>query len=236
MPTAKILEILDQARDMGFQGSVCFHFYSEPFLDDRSVLLAREARGRGLRPFVHTNGDVLRRDPELCRLAETEYEYVVIGIYDYQSREALEESKRYWRERLPRADLRFSYIGDVPPRVAPTMAIPRAIVPPDSRVLIPDLVFANAPCHRPLSRMIIRYDGEMSLCCEDTRGEFRLGNVYEATLEELWHSERHIKLVRDLITGHREAFGLCRGCPLSPTGPPRDGVQIGIKPRRWGAD
>jgi len=40
------------------------------------------------------------------------------------------------------------------------------------------LTYKNAPCRRPLIRMMIRYDGEMMNCCEDIHAQFGLGNVY----------------------------------------------------------
>src|SRR5262245_46270211 len=60
METGKILGLLDQAVEMGFAGMVGFHHYSEPLLDPRNPELAREARARGMVPYLHTDGDVLR--------------------------------------------------------------------------------------------------------------------------------------------------------------------------------
>ena len=67
MPTDKILDLLDQAQAMGFFGQVGFYFYSEPLLDKRNPMLAREAKKRGMKPRLHTNGDVLNRNDSLCR-------------------------------------------------------------------------------------------------------------------------------------------------------------------------
>jgi radical SAM protein with 4Fe4S-binding SPASM domain len=116
----------------------------------------------------------------------------------------------------------FSTIGPAGARLPGSMAIPRALVPTDSRMGIPDLTYANAPCSRPLLRMIVRHDGEMCNCCEDLHGDFKLGNVYQRSLEDLWFSGRHMKIVADLIAGHREKYSLCRNCPLSPTSPASD--------------
>src|SRR5438034_10598559 len=44
MPMETILDILDQAKALGFTGRVGFHHYSEPLLDRRNVALAQEAR------------------------------------------------------------------------------------------------------------------------------------------------------------------------------------------------
>jgi 2-deoxy-scyllo-inosamine dehydrogenase (SAM-dependent)/8-amino-3,8-dideoxy-alpha-D-manno-octulosonate transaminase len=232
MPMEKILDLLDQAQALGFRKLVAFHNYSEPLLDKRSLVLAREARKRDMQPYLHTNGDVLMRDDALCEEANEVYEYIVVGLYDYETNEELEDAKQCWRDRLAGANLKFSAIGLSGARTGRSMAIPRALVPSDTRIAVPDLTFANAPCHRSVIRMIIRYDGEMCNCCEDIQGDFKLGNVYQASLEELWYSERHVKIVEDLIAGRRENYELCRNCPLSPTGPAPKGKRIAFAPRR----
>ncbi|MEE9186936.1 MAG: radical SAM/SPASM domain-containing protein [Bacteroidota bacterium] len=228
MPIEKILDLLDQAQALGFHGRVGFHHYSEPLLDPRIIILAREARQRGMKPYLHTNGDMLKSDEILCQEVRSVYGLIVVGLYDYETNEELEEAKQYWRDKLAGANLEFSPIGLSGARSAYSIGIPKALVRSDPRMAIPDLTYANAPCHRPLIRMIIQHDGEVANCCEDTHGAFNLGNVYDNSLEELWFSERHVKLVEDLIAGHRENYDLCRICPLSPTGPLLDGSKINI--------
>ncbi len=232
MPTDTILDILDQARTLGFRGLVGFHHYSEPLLDPRNVSLAREARRRGLVPWLHTNGDALRRNAPLCREVSAVYEHVVVGLYDYGSDEELEAEKRFWRARLTCPRLDFSAIGRRGSQGGASMAIPRALVPTDARMSVPDLRFPNAPCRRPLIRMIVQWDGEICNCCEDTHGAFGLGSIHRNTLEELWFSERHVRLVRDLEAGFRDRYALCRNCPLPPSSPLPTGERIAIAPRR----
>jgi radical SAM protein with 4Fe4S-binding SPASM domain len=117
------------------------------------------------------------------------------------------------------ANIKFSAIGLSGAHSAYSMGIPRALVPPDARMALPDLTYKNGPCHRPLIRMIIQYDGEVANCCEDTYGAFRLGNVHKTSLRELWFSERHTQVIENLAQGRREMYDLCARCPLSPTGP-----------------
>jgi len=233
MPTEKILDILDQAEAMGFRGGVTFNFYSEPLLDKRNVLLAREARKRGMKPYLHTNGDVLKNDDVLCREIVDSYEYSVVGLYDYKTNDELETAKQYWQYRLRGANLAFSTIGMLGAQSATSMAIPRALVPTDRRIKIPDLTYINGPCSRPLIRMIIRYDGEMCNCCEDIRGDFKLGNINQNSLEDLWFSYHHVKVVKDLLEGERERYELCTNCTLSPTGPAKNRKRIRFIPRRY---
>jgi radical SAM protein with 4Fe4S-binding SPASM domain len=76
--------------------------------------------------------------------------------------------------------------------------------------------------------MIVQYDGTVANCCEDTFGAFKLGNAYEQSLEELWFSDRHVEIVRDLIAGARDKYSLCLSCPLPPTGRASNGKKIEI--------
>ena len=232
MPTAKILDLLDQAQAMGFEERVAFYHYSEPLLDKRNIMLAREARKRGMKPYIHTNGDVLRGDDALCAEIKHSYVFIVVGLYDYQTNEELEAAKTYWRERLAGTAVEFSPIGLGEVLSAHSIGVPRALVPQDSRMGRLDLRYPNAPCHRPLIRLLIRYDGEMCLCCEDTSGAFKLGNVFERSLEQLWYSDRHIEIIESLMGGKRENYDLCRNCPMSPTGSNPGGMKLEILPRR----
>src|SRR5687767_5853255 len=112
MPTDKILDLLDQARALGFQGYAGFHHYSEPLLDERNVMLAREARARGMQPRLVTNGDLLRRDDALLEEVKRAYDVVVVGLYDYKTRQELDAAREYWQQRLAGVDdLSFSVIG-----------------------------------------------------------------------------------------------------------------------------
>ena len=231
LPTEKILDLLDQAQALGFRGRVAFYHYSEPLLDKRNIMLAWEARKRGLKPYLHTNGDVLKGDHALCKEVKKVYGLIVVGLYDYETNEELEAAKQYWRDRLAGAKIEFSPIGLTGARSAHSIGVPRALVPSDSRLGRLDLTFANAPCHRPLIRLLIQHDGEMCNCCEDTFGAFSLGNVYEHSLEELWFSERHVEIIERLMAGQRENYDLCRKCPMPPTGPNPDGIVIDIAPR-----
>ena len=236
MPTEKVLSLMDEAVALGFQGPVGFHHYSEPLLDDRHLTFAREARARGLQPDLHTNGDVLLDDAPLCDEVTQAFDAVVVGLYDYRTDDELAEAQRFWSRRLAGTHLSFSPIGPQGTRSGHSVGAPRATVPTNPRTSIPDLTYPNAPCHRPLLRMIIQYDGEMCQCCDDTMGAFGLGSVYEHSLEALWYSDRHVSTVAALVDGQRADYGLCRVCPMPPTAPRPDGVPIDMRPRRMARD
>jgi len=219
MATDKVIDLLDQASQLKFRGLVAFHFFSEPLLDKRNIFFANAARERRMKPLLHTNGDALSKNHMLCEQIKQVYDYVVVGLYDYTNVEELTAAKAYWKNLLCGVDLKFIYIRPVDDRKLPSVGIPRALVPTDNRAAIPDLIYKNGPCNRPLLRMLIRYDGAFCLCCEDLHAQFGLGSVYESSLDELWYSDRHVRIIRDLLAGHRASYRLCERCPLTPTGP-----------------
>jgi radical SAM protein with 4Fe4S-binding SPASM domain len=201
-------------------------------LDDRNITLAQEAKQRGMKPYLHTNGDVLKSDDRLCENVINTYVFIVVGLYDYQTNTQLEQAKQYWKDRLKGVNkLEFSTIGVFGIKGADSMGVPKALVPTDSRMAIPDLTYANAPCQRPLIRMIIQHDGEVCNCCEDTSGAFKLGNVYQQSLEDLWFSDHHVQIVQDLAGGNREKYTLCQNCPLPPSTQAPGEKKIAITPR-----
>jgi hypothetical protein len=106
-----------------------------------------------MKPYLHTNGDMLKRDAALREEVKNVYEF--IGLYDYETNEELEQAKKYWQKKLAGSNLQFSPIGLSGARSAYSIGAPRSLVPSDSRMTVPDFTFANAPCYRPLIRMLI---------------------------------------------------------------------------------
>jgi radical SAM protein with 4Fe4S-binding SPASM domain len=205
MPTENALRIMDQAKALGFKGRVAFHHMSEPFLDSRIIDMAHEARRRGFRPYEHTNGDVLRNNKELCREAANVFEYIKVGLYDYKNEAELKQEQSFWRDALQGTEVRFSLGG---------MVFPRSMTPEDEKMFRPKNNYPGTPCTRPLFRMIVHYDGNVGLCCEDMTDAFGLGNAFEQPLGDIWYSEKHVGIVKDLQQGRREKYEACKNCPM----------------------
>jgi len=207
MPTESVLKILNEVESMGYRGRVTFHHMSEPFLDHRIIDIAWEAKKRGLRPFEHTNGDVLRGNDDLCTAAAEVFEYIVVGIYDHKNESEMAEEKQFWQQKLRGTQVSFSEVGNV---------YPRTLTPDDSMMAMNKVTYPKAACANPLLRMMIHYDGNMALCCEDMRDEFDLGNAFDTSIEDLWYSDKHTQIIKDLQKGLREKYSLCSKCPAPP--------------------
>jgi radical SAM protein with 4Fe4S-binding SPASM domain len=75
-------------------------------------------------------------------------------------------------------------------------------------------------CAKPFRELSVRWDGNVALCCDDWKGEYKIGNVLETPLDELWHHARFDAARRRLYAKDR-AFGPCAGCDVTT---PRDGL------------
>ena len=66
-------------------------------------------------------------------------------------------------------------------------------------------------CAKPFREMSFRWDGRVSVCCNDWRGYLPVGDIGDMTAEEIWHSPVMYSARRKLYHGERD-FGPCKGC------------------------
>jgi radical SAM protein with 4Fe4S-binding SPASM domain len=206
MPDEHVVSIIDQAAELGFKGYIAFHHMSEAFLDTRLIEYANYAKEKGMRPYAHTNGDVLKLQPFTSQMAADVFEYMVVGLYDYKIAKEKVEEEKFWKARLKGTKVKFSYVGNVYPRAHTKSSAFKS----KKKVCYPSGV-----CSRPFVRLLVHYDGGIALCCEDMEESFNLGNAFETPIKDLWFSKRHVQVVKDLNEGHR-VYKLCAKCPIKP--------------------
>ncbi len=204
MPTEQVYRLLDQARALGYRGKVKLHRLSEGLLDPRYLELAHSVKDKGMRLQDDTNGDVLRRDKELCARLDGVVDQFTIGLYDYRTDQEKLREMAFWRNRFRKTVVAFSL-----PRERYILRQGSAFyetLPKKARTL-------ELPCTQPLHFFHIRYDGQVSLCCEDDGCRFGLGDAFTEDLEAIWWSSRHVRIARILEKpGGRRRFPRCRRC------------------------
>lgn len=70
---------------------------------------------------------------------------------------------------------------------------------------------SSGRCANPFRDLMVRWNGRINLCCEDWRGEYRLGSVDESTLGDVWLGDEMMAIRRRLYAGLRDR-GPCDGC------------------------
>jgi len=212
MPTAECERLLREASELNFRGAVTFYLMSEPYLDERLLDFAEIAKGYGMFTFVNTNGDVLRKRPDLIERSKKAFGWVQVGIYE-QDAEKARESVAWWKSKLG-AVARFKTLSEMGPRPH----VPRRGV-----------IHSEASCFRPHEKLIVQYDGSMPLCCYDINTEFGLPNAFDVRLRDAWDCEARRKAARVLEKrGGRKHFELCSTCPM-----PESGFPKGFEDQEW---
>lgn len=208
MPTEKVMNLLDELESLCFKGYITFHHLSEAFLDKRLIQVATEAKKRGMRPYVHTNGDVLRNNEELCKKSAEVFEYVVVGLYDYKNQEEKEDQKEFWNKRLHGTKIMFSTAEK----------IFRRTYSPDNKIMekLEKKTFPDGICANPQKYLLIHYNGDVGCCCEDMYGELLKSNIFDKSIEEIWYSEHHKQIIKELQVGNRKKYDLCLKCTMGP--------------------
>ena len=75
-----------------------------------------------------------------------------------------------------------------------------------------DFSYQGKRCARPFREMTFRYDGWVSLCCNDFRGEYPIGNINDRDIDDIWQDKKFQAARILLYAGDRNSFIPCRGC------------------------
>lgn len=69
-------------------------------------------------------------------------------------------------------------------------------------------------CPYPWSSLSIASNGEVVACCRDLEHKTVLGNVFEASLTEIWNDKAYQKLRRNLLDKSPAGNAACAGCDM----------------------
>ncbi len=180
--------VMEAVQDLGFHGFVGFHYYNEPLLyaDIIAKVIAGGAYGRFM---LWTNGLLLKE--EHARL----FQWIVITDYrDNTGRDLRGEIRRL-----------------------------RALFPETTIQLIPERHDGRAnnydysrkepvPCFRPNLEIPIDCRGDVHLCCQDWKGEARIGNIRRNSLAEILAGGEYAAMVEAVNAGSDDVAEICRRC------------------------
>lgn len=87
----------------------------------------------------------------------------------------------------------------------------------------------NRRCEKPFRSLFIRYDGGVALCCDDFRGQFKIGNISDFDdFNKLWNDPK-FQAVRIMLFSGRRKLKPCYGCTHTP-------LRAGLLPDPCGKD
>lgn len=74
-----------------------------------------------------------------------------------------------------------------------------------------DKSFNNKRCAMPFRELTFRWDGNVSLCCDDFRGAYPIGNIHDMDIEAIWNHPR-FEAARIMLYNYDRNFTPCDGC------------------------
>jgi radical SAM protein with 4Fe4S-binding SPASM domain len=186
--------LLNQAKEMGFDGEVALSFYNEPLLDHRIDMFGAYALSLGLKNVrLCTNADCL--DAEVAKRLDGCLSAIKVALYDNRTDERMNTIRAMFTST----------------RVLFTSGLHRwTHYAAEATEQIEDVI--DEPCHNVGNNMVIAHNGDVLACCDEIVPHFDIGNVYDSSLEDLWRVKR--SLVRTLgRRGGRRKYPYCMACP-----------------------
>jgi MoaA/NifB/PqqE/SkfB family radical SAM enzyme len=66
-------------------------------------------------------------------------------------------------------------------------------------------------CAKPFRELSIRWDGNIAICCNDWRGIYKCGNIFDGTIEDLWNNI-FFRAARKMLYNNNRNFLPCSLC------------------------
>lgn len=73
---------------------------------------------------------------------------------------------------------------------------------------------SHSPCRLPFTEMLILWNGQVSLCCQDIEGQLILGDTNEQPLDQIWTNQKFQKIRTQHLKLNTNRLPLCKNCKL----------------------
>lgn len=220
-----------QVKEAGWNPRVEFAMHGEPTLnrDLAKLILAFRLQMPTASIMLTTNGDPLRTDPEGFATAVDRlfsHGLNTIALDDYRGMKVAPLARAYAVDRyLPLFDYPHDPAGNPHHRWSGgarriTILQDIAVADKGTHSYLSNHAGSAAPlnhrgdgkrCALPFREISVRWDGSVALCCNDWTGMFKVGNINERSVWDIWHDPAMYAARKYLLQGKR-VFRPCHGC------------------------
>lgn len=202
MPDKLFYKIIDELKELGYNGEVNLFSNNEPLLDERIIKFTKYARTLDkARLVLFTNGTLLNiiyldnLMKYLDRLVINDYsdgkDNHITLIKEYLKKNNYYD-KRVILNNRKRNDILTSRGGQAP----------------NKKKRETPYIY----CSLPFRQMVIRSSGEVSQCCNDALGIRIMGDANTENLYDIWHNRQYRILREYMYQQGRKSIPLCRYC------------------------
>lgn len=198
--------LMDQLKELKFEGIVSFHFYNEPLLCKQLNYFVGELKKElpKVRLQIYSNGMFLNfeRTTELFSLG---VDYFVITKHEkIQANFIFDKTYELLNESLKKRVI-YKYFEDI------ELNNRGGLLPHLSQNKEKD--YSMFPCMIAKMFTVITLKGNVLTCYEDFNQEQVMGNIRVDTLRNIWFSSKYIKFRKELAKKRIDSsYELCRNC------------------------
>lgn len=213
MPEELIHKVLNELAEINYKGLIAFHFYNEIFTDKRIFSFFEKCQQLGLSNYVITNGDFLSRE-NVKALSKYNIKEFTLSIYDWSTEDDFASKCKELNDNLRLEEYPWDYHiikgGDNFGNRA------GYVNHKTENLTLP----VKAACSKIETKIDVRYDGAVVMCCMDYYGIHKIGDISKDNIVDIWYGEIRQQQMRDLKLGLRERYKLCSKCSdyIKPVG------------------
>ena len=197
-------EIIQQLKDIHYSGWLGLYSNNEPLLDKRIEKFAAIAANALPNAKIHLYTNAILLNLDKFKSLMNYLDYLVIDNYTETN-----EINKHIKELIDYIQKHPEYSKRVTLHIIDKRAIR------DTRAGMAKnrnrCYFLKSPCVLPFKQVIIRPDGKLSLCCQDSLGKFTMGDLTKETILEIWNNQKY-KTIRELISNGRDKISFCSQC------------------------
>lgn len=194
-------KIIDELASINFRGRVSPHFYGEPLLDKRLPKLVKYIRKK--LPFssivIFSNGDPLTIEL-FNKLIESGVNQFCITEHGGSMSKNMRKLMEYIKDKTHLKDKVFYF------KVTPETPLFNR-----GGLVGPPVAIKFEKCRSPSDVVIIDYQGNVILCCNDYLSSVVFGNVENESLIQIWNQPFYKRVRKDTRNGIFE-LDICKKC------------------------
>jgi radical SAM protein with 4Fe4S-binding SPASM domain len=209
MPPALYRKIAGDLEDLGYQGAIVLSGYGEPMMSRRIFDMVHHL-SQVARVELVTDGDFLTT-ATAARLLESGVSLILVSMYDGP------EQVAHFNQVFAAADVpQQCYVlrerwQDAGQDYGVKLTNRAGTVAAGRQPAVPDCL-----CYYPAYSMMVDWNGDVLLCCQDWNRQIRAGNLAYQTLLEVWDSPT-LRKYRMALAHGRKGLTPCARCNAAGT-------------------
>jgi radical SAM protein with 4Fe4S-binding SPASM domain len=194
--------IMNQLKDISYEGRISYHFYNEPLLHpdlENFVKLSKKILPK-TRSEIFTNGMFLNEEKYFAlraagvdKFTVTQHQGINKIAFEDTFKKLSDDEKKHVKF-YDYSQLIYSNRGGL-------VNFGRALEEPLKRT-----------CLIPTCSLVVTVNGNIITCYEDYNEQSNMGNIFKEHIRDIWNKSEYLEFREDLKRGFRFKYETCKTC------------------------